>query len=345
MADNQKLDFIIAKLDALKGLPERLDNVMGEINRFRQEVNEWKRGVESSIKQVEDSVKFAHGEIKDLKKECDKLKDKNVPSYAAFAELREDMHRANLKDRINSYKHNLIFEGLEGAEQNRWETESMLREFWVEKMEIPEGVAHEIILFDCHRLKPRKGRPANIVAKFAQMSDRDFVLSYAKNLKKQKVKTSYGEKQQFFVQQHYPIELQDEKRELMSYYRRAAKENLPRSFRVVGTQLALFINRQRFVPGMKFPSKSITGTSTLVPPAPSPSLAETLPPAASPSPAAQLAAAMNPSQNAESTEDSSETEGDMTPNPPPEKRNRVEEESPMSQESPSLLKHDLSASF
>ena len=55
-------------------------------------------------------------------------------------------------------------------------------------MEIPEGVAHEIILFDCHRLKPREGRPVNIVAKFAQRSDRDFVLSYAKNLTNIKLK-------------------------------------------------------------------------------------------------------------------------------------------------------------
>ena len=344
MAD-KKLDFIIAKLDALKGVPERLDNVMCEINRFREEVKDWKSGVESSIKQVEDSVKFAHEEIKDLKKECDKLKKKDVPSYAAFAELRDDMYRANLKDRINSYKHNLLFEGLDGVEQDRWETESLLLEFWVEKMEIPEGVAHEIILFDCHRLKPRQGRPANIVAKFAQMSDRDFVLSYAKNLKKHTVKTTYGEKQQFFVQQHYPMELQDEKRDLMPYYKRAAKESLPRSFRVVGTELALFINRQRFLPGMKFPSKSITGTGTLVPSAPSSSSSSSLPPATSQSPAAQPAAAINQSRKTDSSEESSETEGDMTPNPPPEKRNRVEEESPMSQQSPSLLKHDLSASF
>ena len=35
MAD-QNLDFIIAKLDALKGVPERLDNVMCEINHFQE---------------------------------------------------------------------------------------------------------------------------------------------------------------------------------------------------------------------------------------------------------------------------------------------------------------------
>ena len=85
--------------------------------------------MESSIKQIEESVKFAHGEIKDLQKECDKLKKKDVPSYAAFAELRDDMYRANFKDSINSYKHNLLFEGLEGVEQDRSETESLLRKF------------------------------------------------------------------------------------------------------------------------------------------------------------------------------------------------------------------------
>ena len=166
MTDNTKLDLIIGQLNELKVLPARLDTVISGLDSFRAEVSVWKQSVDESLKEVEHSVEFAHSEILDLKKGVDALKkaEASLPTYEQFETVGQDVHNEILKTRIQSYKHNLIFEGIEGQERNRWVTESKLREFWVSCMEISEETTNSIFIADCHRLQPRKGgRPANIV--------------------------------------------------------------------------------------------------------------------------------------------------------------------------------------
>ena len=126
------------------------------------------------------------------------------------------MYRENLRERISSHKQNLIFEGIDGGEYNKWETEGVIRDFWAKCMAIPENTAYGMTILDCHRLKPREGYPTAIIVKFAQLSDRDFVLNHAKNLKKFRVKTGSQERQQYFaVQEHYPMELREQKKSLL----------------------------------------------------------------------------------------------------------------------------------
>ena len=103
-------------------------------------------------------------------------------------------------------------------------------------MAIPEDTAYAMTILDCHWLKPRTGYPTAIIVKFAQLSDRDFVLYHAKSLKKFRVKTGSHERQQYFVKEHYPMELRDQKNALLPVYRHAAKANMRRSWRVVGTE-------------------------------------------------------------------------------------------------------------
>ena len=176
------------------------------------------------------------------------------------------------------------------------------------------------------------------------MSDRDYVLSQAKNLKNHKIKTSQGDKQQYFVQQHYPMELQEMKKALMPYYRRAAQAGFQRAFRVVGTELVLFINKQLFRPGMKFPERRSN-----------PNHIRFLSNSSSPSQAsAEVAQDISANQvlnlappvNMNTQEDSvSDSESNTTIISPPEKRHRATSEVSTDAESPSLLKHDRSGSF
>ena len=97
MADSAKLDFIIGQLNELKVLHAR-----SGLNSFRDEVKVWKQSVDESLKQVESNVENADKEIRDLKTECDMLKNRNVPTYSAFATVRDDMYIENLKERIKS---------------------------------------------------------------------------------------------------------------------------------------------------------------------------------------------------------------------------------------------------
>jgi len=183
----EKLDKILKQLDELKGLPERIEKVTSSVDSFRDEVKVWRQGIEQSLE-------YLQKDVADLKKDFDVLKKKEVPTVDDFKTIRDDMHNERLKDQIKSYKYNLIFVGLEGHEQNKWDTESNLRQFWVDCLNISEDTAYSILIADCHRLQPRKGQPANIVCKFVQMSDRDYVFSQAKNLKRHKIKTRLGER-------------------------------------------------------------------------------------------------------------------------------------------------------
>ena len=249
MGETDKLDVIIAQLNELKGMPEKVNEVMDGFKNFRIEVNSWRNGVDASLNEVKQSLESSHAEMSVLKTSLG-----TKARYADFKTLRDDMYRENLRERISSHKQNLIFEGIDGAEHNKWETEGVIRDFWDKCMAIPENTAYGITIIDCHRLKPREGYPTAIIVKFAQLSDRDFVLNHAKNLKKYKVKTGSHERQQYFVQEHYPIELREQKKSLLPVFKQATKANMRRSWRVVGTQLFLYINKQKYEKGMTIPN-------------------------------------------------------------------------------------------
>jgi hypothetical protein len=345
MGENTKLEYIIKQLSELKGIPDKINDVITRFDNFNAEITTWKRGVEESLEN-------AHKEIADLKTKC-----ANVVKRAEFEQLRKDFRNENLKARIHSYKQNLIFCGLNGVEQAKWETEQLLRDFWVNCLGIPEEIAYTISLLDCHRMKS-DSNPANIIAKFAQMSDRDYVYSLAKNLKNFKVTSRKGVRQQFFIQHHYPMELQEQKRALMPLSQQAGKAKLSRNFRVVGTELALFINRQRFYPGQQIPQRIPTATHLIFPNS-SPTATHLRFPNTSPtathlrfqnsSPVGTASASESMMEIAtESTlstpsteidgESSISTETTMsTPRPPPDKRSRVGVPVLNSPGSPSLL--------
>jgi hypothetical protein len=249
MGEPDKLDLILKQLDDLKGIPEKLNSVIMKFDSFIKETTVWKRG-------IEDSLESAHKDIVDLKTKC-----AEKTRHDEFQQLRTDFYNDNLRTRIKSNKQNLIFCGISGMEKGKWETESVLRDFWISHLGIPEDIVYSITLLDCHRMRSDSHSP-NIIAKFAQMTDRDYVLSYAVNLKDYKIKTNKGMKQQFFVDQHYPMELQEQKRALMPLFHKARQAKLPRYFKVVGTELALFINKQRFHPGQQIPGLTSTAMHT-----------------------------------------------------------------------------------
>jgi hypothetical protein len=159
MGEKDKLDHIIKQLNDLKGVPDKLNDVIKRVDNLNSEMMEWKLGVEKSLES-------AHKEIGDLKSKCQRCANQKE-----FVQLRKDLHNDNLKTRIHSYKQNLIFCGITGAENNKWETETILRNFWVDCLGIPEDIAYAITLLDCHRMKTTSF-PANIIAKFAQLTDR-----------------------------------------------------------------------------------------------------------------------------------------------------------------------------
>lgn len=236
MADAEKLDRILNRLD--------------DINKLRSEINEWKNELTERLNNTEVSLNHAHDEIKDLKV----LIDTKAMSILV-SDLRKDFENEVLKNQIHSFKYNLIFSGIPGEEINKGQTDQVLRDFWVSKLSIPSEAVDCIYLADVHRLGlSQNGKPRNIIAKFLQLSDRDYVLRMGKNLKpyrstKRTANGSIISYQSFSMSEHLPPILKERKKELWPYFKRATSLGLKRQFRVVGTKILLFINGQKFVPG------------------------------------------------------------------------------------------------
>lgn len=168
----------------------------------------------------------------------------------SLSELRRDFESEVLKNQIYSYKYNLIFSGIPGEEITRADTRDMLVSFMINKLHIHEHNARGFYFADIHRLgKKQNGRPRNIIAKFTNMIDRDYVLNMGKNLKDYKTTkvTEDGHHityQTYRISEHLPPQLVEQKNELWPEYKRAAGQR--RQFRVIGSSIYLFVNGHKF---------------------------------------------------------------------------------------------------
>ena len=235
--DNEKLDKILEKLE--------------DINKLRSELTEWKKEMNTRMEKQEQSIEHAHKEIDDLK-----TKVSACASYHRLAELREDFENESIRNRVQSYKYNLIFSGIPGDEKTKYDTEEVVRDFIKTKLKIEPYVADYMIIADTHRMgKKQIGRPRNIIVRFAQMSDRDSVLRASKHLKEYKSTKTLDDGrvinyQTYKVQDHLPMELVDQKNDLWPAFKRAAQYGHRRQFRVVGASIYLFVNGRKYVPGV-----------------------------------------------------------------------------------------------
>ncbi len=242
--ENSKLDRILERLD--------------DINLLRTEINELKSEVTRALKQTQDSLDLAHDEIKSLK---DQQSDtvQQFDSYRKaednrIKDLRDDFNQECVASKLYSYKYNLIFSGIPGNDSNKRETERILRNFWAEKLEMDPT---EIYLADVHRMGPvTSDGPRNIIAKFLQLSDRDYILRQGnklKNYRSTKV-TPNGKSinhQTYTIHEHIPPQLVDKKKKgLMPFFRQAASMGLKRKFKVIGSDIHLLVNGQKFHPSI-----------------------------------------------------------------------------------------------
>ena len=235
--DNEKLNKILEKLD--------------DINKLRNELKEWKKEMNTRMDKNEQSIEHAHKEISDLKTQVS-----GCASYRRVAELREDFENESIKNRVQSYKYNLIFSGIPGDEKTKYDTEEVIRDFLKTKLKIEANIADYLIIQDTHRMgKKKSDRPRNIVVRFAQMSDRDNVLQSSKHLKEFKSTKTLDDGrtityQTYKVQDHLPMELVDQKNKLWPAFKRAAQYGHRRQFRVMGARIYLFVNGHKYIPGL-----------------------------------------------------------------------------------------------
>ena len=119
------------------------------------------------------------------------------------------------------------------------------------KLNVEPDIADYMMFADVPRIGT--SQPRNIIAKFVQMSDRDNDLNSGKNLKKYKStkvldngrNVTY---QTYKVQEHLPPKQVERKNKLWPVYKQAAGYGHRQQFRVIGSNIYLFVNGQKYIP-------------------------------------------------------------------------------------------------
>ena len=140
--------------------------------------------------------------IKELKKENEDLKQRNEELMKTNLQITRRLDNLEAHSRRN----NLLFQGISGSNQERWEeSERKVREFICKQLEIQEG--NDIEIERAHKLNNRgAGGSKPIIVKFTRYKDAQSVL--------QKCKEKLNRNSGFAVHQDFTEKVRSERREL-----------------------------------------------------------------------------------------------------------------------------------
>ena len=179
-------------------------------------------------------------DVKKLKLENEELKTQMRLSKENNNKLYDEVQE--LKAR--SMQENLLFFGVREERDEQGEmTETVLREFIKREITVASDVKVDDISFDrVHRLGRRRfnsdTKPRPIVAKFEKFKDRETIRKAGINLNKSK--------RGYSVREHFPLEMENKRKELYPVMRRYQQD--PQN-RVVLVRDKLFINGKQYIPG------------------------------------------------------------------------------------------------
>lgn len=237
-----KIDNLESRLTKIEGIFKRLDVVENKVTKCETSVCELERerkevrkihtemdkdmsglsnlfdGAAKEMKEIQKEVK---GETKNMKKDVTDVKTKlnsNSDSIgrinAELEEVRDELKEDMLDLRCRSMRDNLLFCGI--PEEEAEDCEETVRRFMCDKMRVRKDINFERV----HRIgrKPSSpnARPRNIVAKFSHFKDRELV-------RKQAPKTLKGTN--FYVQEQFPVEIDQRRRALFPVMREARRRN------------------------------------------------------------------------------------------------------------------------
>ena len=218
----------LQKLDILEEINKKLITVEENITQMKTEINDIKNIQEQQAKTIQNEERHHH-EIEDrmryLEGQNRKLEVEKNEIYEQF-----------LQFQTHSMKYNLIFTGLNEAEdESREQTEHIVKTFIDKELEIEN--ANDIQFQNVHRLKLcNDGKPRSIIARFINYSDHQRVLREASL----KLKLN----PQHSVYQQYPQEMSERQRALVP----KLKEFQRRGQNAKNVYDQLIVNQQRYIP-------------------------------------------------------------------------------------------------
>ena len=204
---DSKITLTDAKLSKLDSLEQKVSSFDSELKKlwtfvhdqFKENKNALSK-VSERIDTLEFSLGIAQEQITQLSSDKAKVND------------------ALLYVQSQSMRNNLVFTGITEEPRKRPEvTETKLRQFMVEKLNLAQELVDGFRLERVHRMgdnSGRGGKPRSIVAKFLQFKDRETVRRARSHLK------GTG----FFVNEQFPKEIADRRRKLLPKMRQAIRD-------------------------------------------------------------------------------------------------------------------------
>ncbi|CAC5399373.1 unnamed protein product [Mytilus coruscus] len=215
----------LKKLDMLEDILQRVVSMETHCKKIDFEVSNMKEQIKTHTNNI---INLDQG----LSEMSNRVQDMSEQNYILFEENRQLKEKV-IGQQSRSMRENLIFKGVPDDYNPDEDTEAILKDFIKSEIQIEEEINFHVV----HRLKPKKGKsPRGIVAKFERRKDRDMVLSAAI----QKLKN----KKQFVVQEQYPIEIIERRRELVPIL----KDARTKGHEAVLKEDRLYIDKKRFYP-------------------------------------------------------------------------------------------------
>lgn len=214
-----KLDFMCGKLKKLDEIDSRMSSfessigaVLQEVTKLKSQTSEMEKGLtfmNDKFEQSKKDVSDIKREVNDLVRENSTLKDEVLNMSTDLQSLKE--RQIELQSR--TMRDNLIFTGI--PENETEDTEKVLADFIKNKLEITKDIEFERV----HRMgKKIQGKLRPVIAKFSKFKDREIVRKQAPTVLKR------TENKEFGVNEQYPKEINDRRKELYPYLK-SAKRN------------------------------------------------------------------------------------------------------------------------
>ncbi len=163
-------------LSSEKKLSDKIDTINNNLQTAIDKINEEVRTVKGRLDQVETGVTFNQGGVEKVTEEVRRLQ---IDLAFDIGMLRREAILKDLHDR----KVNLLFNGIPIAETSdtRENSEAVLKEFIVDKLNIPQERVEQMQFKTVHRIpRPRYNehqaentRPPTMIAAFTSMTDRN----------------------------------------------------------------------------------------------------------------------------------------------------------------------------
>ena len=218
---DSRLSHIEEKLDLLLAIMPELDHIKSRINNLEDENKNFKKSLEhvqAETEELQEDRESTRDRLRSIEQGMQNLNSEILGLRSANIRLEAYTRRENIK----------LFNVQETPKETNAQTETLVRNVFMEKMKLRPGDVDAIKFERVHRIPTKSSkaldntRPRPIIAKFSFFKDKEKVMSAVRNLKGTKIG----------IADDYPKEIDHIHKTLYPVLREAKKNNQAATFKV-----------------------------------------------------------------------------------------------------------------